>query len=1189
MKRAELKLDSCPIAGTNLIEASAGTGKTYTISGLFLRMIIEKQLMVNEILVVTFTRAATEELKDRIYKLLISARNAFSGHPCDDPFLQSLLSDFSESDSNAEALKRIKDAIRDFDECAIFTIHGFCQRMLVENAFESRSLYDTEVVMDQSEFILDAVQDFWRTRFYDAPMFLISEFINIGINGLVNLFRYRERNPELRIQQVPHVPEAADVLVALEQCEAARAKVREILPESSAALLLLFEMDQKLLNGQAYNKNLPIYCDAVWAYIRSNKPIEFLDLPDKIDIFCPSVMRTKLLKSNKDQRIPASPVFPLIEMFVDVYQSFETLKIALVTQTKVDLFHVVEMRLQERKRSENTQSFNDFLVNLKTSLLTSDDQSLLSESVRKRFKAAMIDEFQDTDPVQYAIFNELFADDRILFLIGDPKQAIYSFRGADIYAYLSASNDVNRVYTLPNNYRSDADLVSGVNRVFSLSDRPFIDEQIQFDAVTAVQSGPSDLVVEGEFSSGLTIWTGPPRDEKDVYSSPTASVAVCEAVTAEIYRLLKMATERKAYINKNGKQEVLKPSDFAILVRKKSEMKLLEQYLTRYGIPCVLSGTSSVFDTPEAFDLRRFLLAVLNPKDSRAVKAAMAGSGFGATAVDLDAVNRGASDLLEFFVASLKSYNESHHQNGFIHMFRQYLADYQVKERLIALPNGERKLTNLLHLSEILHEKYVSSGGGLLELFKWFCQQMDAPELRKEETELRMETDENAVTVVTIHKSKGLEYPFVFAPFVWSHVDEQETLFHDGEGMVLDLGNDVEEASKQKAFKDMMSEKMRLYYVAMTRAKYRCYTFWGGFNSRGSAHLSAPAYLFHGSTVSKDNLAADLKAVFKGLKHADVEKHLAALFELDPTVRVSNLPVISFDEPLMLDVATTEFKIISAERHITDGSRVSSFSGLTRHTAVHTKDMDKLLADVVTVEPAKPNSIFDLPKGARIGTFLHEFFEHLHFQSATDDRSLNLLSLLLQKYNVDDRFRDAVWQMKEDVLSAILPGHILLNQLSDDHRLNEMEFHFSMSKFHLSKLRELAKEYNLPDMYVERLKRLNTTVTQGFMTGFIDMVFEHEGKYYLLDWKSNHLGNQLNDYHQGALMGAMAEHDYFLQYWIYSVALHQYLAQVIPDYDYDTQFGGAFYLFIRGVSADTGVYFNKLERNFVLALTELFS
>lgn len=1194
INKKELVLNSCAVKGTNLIEASAGTGKTYTIAGLFLRMVVENELVVSEILVVTFTRAATEELKDRIYSLLITARNCFNNKPTEDEFLLSLKANMG--DKVPDCLKRIKNAIRDFDECAVYTIHGFCQRMLVENAFESHSLYDSEVITDQSDYILDAVQDFWRSRLYYAPMFLIDEFVKVGIDGLIQLFGYRERNPELRIIGSKNSPSLDDVMKSLATYNDSYHFIRDLLPKSSSALFDLFELDKKFLSGTTFSpKYLPNYCNHIFSYFINNQPLELLDVPDKIHLFSTDFMQTKLLKSNKDQLVPSSPIFVSMDKFLKDMSTFQELKNDYILNLKIEMFDEVEERLQKRKTIDNVQSFNDFLIHLKTSLLGESTNSL-AEDVRKKYKAAMIDEFQDTDPVQYAIFNSLFSKDRILFLIGDPKQAIYSFRGADVYAYMKASEDVETVYTLPKNYRSDEQLVKAVNSIFSLSANPFAENSIQFESVTAHQSGVSNLVIEGDDATGIVLWTTEIDGDKDELKSDSAENAVCLGITSEIYKLLSLSNIGKAYIVKDNEKRPLKPSDFAVLVRKKSEMIPLERLLTKYGIPCVLSGSSSIYDSDEAVDLRRFLYAVQHHGDSGGVKAAMAGEYFGATANDIDAMNSGENDDLEIFISHLKEYIEIYNTKGFINMFRVYMKHYSIKERLISLENGERKLTNMLHLSEILHEKASSSGAGLIELYKWFCLQIENPALRVDETELRMETDENAVTIVTIHKSKGLEYPIVFAPYVWGKSDISDYIYHEDDHMVLQLGDDIDEAVTEKAFIESLSENMRLYYVALTRARHRCYTFWGAFGPRSNADSSAPAYLFHnGKSEITEDFRKVLKDNMKGMKNSDVSAHLESLFSNNPYVQVIPMANYIDGDKLNIDVTTSKYTALQANVRIVNGSRVTSFSGITRKITSYdhsAKDVDKLVTDIDEVEDAIKYSIFDFQRGAKVGTFLHEYFEYLDFPSATDERSGNLLDGLMKKYGFDTEYKTAIWDMKNNVLGCELEPDLKLSDLGNNKRLNEMEFHFSIENLRVSDFKKAFQESNINELFKEKMVGLNFNTVQGFMTGFIDLTFEYNGKYYILDWKSNHLGNSYESYGKDPLINAMAEHYYFLQYTIYTVALHRYLKQNLKDYNYDTHFGGAYYIFLRGVSdnsrSGTGVFFDKPKFELIDNLDKVF-
>ncbi|HMK64526.1 MAG TPA: UvrD-helicase domain-containing protein, partial [Thermodesulfobacteriota bacterium] len=462
---AEFDLLNSPLQGVNLIEASAGTGKTFAITGLFLRLLLEKRLALKDILVVTYTLAATEELRDRIRKKIREALEAFVQGDSADPFLKALL---QQTDDKEEALAVLRRALCDFDQAAIFTIHGFCQRTLQESAFESGALFDTELKPDQESGLLEEiVQDFWRLHFYQAPREWVRYALKAKYRPAVFLDLLRNRVPPQDLKILPEFPEdTTQEAFPLRPFQEAFNKLRQSWPEVQ-------EDVKERLNDPAlfaeYGKNLFDLLDLMNTLVREE--VSPFPLPKGFEKFTTEVLEKK---TKKGKSTPRHPFFPLCDELKETADNLRTAMDRQFLYLKVELFKILKKELPERKQRQNIQSFDDLLTRLEEALEKSGGEKL-SRAIRLRYQAALIDEFQDTDPVQYAIFRNVFGrDEAILFLIGDPKQAIYSFRGADLFAYLKAASRVDARYTLTKNWRSEPGLIEAVNTLFSGSSSPFL-------------------------------------------------------------------------------------------------------------------------------------------------------------------------------------------------------------------------------------------------------------------------------------------------------------------------------------------------------------------------------------------------------------------------------------------------------------------------------------------------------------------------------------------------------------------------------------------------------------------------------------------------------------------------------------------------------------------------------------------
>ena len=1183
-------LDS-PLDGTNLIEASAGTGKTYTIAGLFLRLLLEKRISVKEILVVTFTEAATEELKDRIRSKLWEAVRAFSGERTDDAFLSDLV---KRHKSSKTALGYLKAALRTFDQAAIFTIHGFCKRVLYENAFESGSLFDTELVTDQENLRREIVDDFWRKHFCNAsPLFVNYAISNkISPDNLLSFLGNRAGQPYLKI--VPQV-ELPDSSLEEKEFQEHFEKGRQGWKSGRLEVEQILLTDEGL-NRQRYGKpKIPVWIQAMDDYMASgeNNPVLFKGFE--------KFTAGEIARSVKKGYTPPSHSFfelcqELMEKQAALQGVFEECLLAL----KGELFHYVQDELTKRKEEKNIQFFDDLLFKMHGALEKKGSEELVG-SLRIKYKAALIDEFQDTDPIQYAIFRRIFGTpNSILFYIGDPKQAIYGFRGADIFAYMDASKDVQFRFTLGENWRSEPDLITATNAIFANADRPFVYEQIPFQPATpATRRNPEYLSMGKQSGPPLQLWfmdAGKLTESGKAITKGQAYELIPKAVAAEISRLLSLGKSNRAMIGKKPLREM----DMAVLVRTNAEARMIQDALATLRIPSVLYSTGNLFDAHEALELERILAGITEPNNEKLLRAALSTDMIGFKGEELAGL---LNDEIgwEKWLVKFRAYHDLWNERGFIQMFRYLLLDEKVLTRLMALPDGERRNTNLLHLSEVLHQTSIESKLNMARLLKWLSEQRDPSTPRLEEHQLRLESDENAVKVITIHKSKGLEHPVVFCPFNWggSRIKNSKNpfMFHDemdNMRLTLDLGSEQMDANRVLAEKEQLAENLRLLYVALTRARNRCYLVWGRFNQ---AETSAPAFLFHHpETLGEENLLKATEEKFKVLYDEDILKELTVILErAGGTIELSDMPTGAGEDysPLPVEMGTLCCRRFSG--NIDRQWCVSSFSSLVSgkmhvadladHDTLSLTDAHDEIDFMESRIEEEPSGIFSFPKGAKAGTLLHDIFEHLDFSQKDSSPMEELVANKLREHGFELTWQKTVCDTIQKVLSIpLIPGNkdFTLSHLPNQDRLNELEFYFPLKSITPKDFRNIFKRFAGPDLladFPEHIERLAFSPVKGFMKGFMDMVFRFQDRFYLVDWKSNFLGSKVEDYGQEALTSAMKEEFYVLQYHLYAIALNQYLQLRLPGYSYERHFGEVYYIFLRGVDPgrgpDFGIYRNR--------------
>jgi exodeoxyribonuclease V beta subunit len=619
------KFDSLAIdlVGHNLIEASAGTGKTYAIACLYLRLVTEFGLTPEEILVVTFTEAATKELRGRIRERLREARDVVAGATPKDDFLEAFTTEGRKGWPGMEtALVRLEVALNGFDGAAISTIHGFCSRALQENVFESGSLYDTELVTDQRPFLEECVNDFWRRTFFGDDALLLTAAMQRGWSPtkLVRFLKGRLGNPEIIVEPLFSVDQEKELAAA---CAEGYLSLTSLWREKEGEIAAIITGDEGLSHSQKnYHPDLvPSLLAGMADYVAGGNPFDFCAGFDK---FTTGFIRGQALKKHEP---PGHPFF-------DSCERMKGLVDRRLIALKGALFQFTRQRLAELKNERNIRFFDDLLVVLNRALGGTSGEEL-ARSLRERYKAALIDEFQDTDPVQYQIFHRIYSGKEApLFLIGDPKQAIYSFRGADIFAYLEAKEDMPQTqrFTMDRNWRSTPEMVAGVNRLFQQKEsRPFLFDALGFPQVTAAKTErPLSLV--GRDPAPLQVWFMG-RDENDGKFIPLgkARQRIVAAVAGEISGLLADGRDGNATI----KGRSVLPEDIAVVVRSHKEAALVQNALTGLRIPSVVQSNESLFATREARDLFRVMEALAEPGNETSVRTALVTSVFGATGNDI--------------------------------------------------------------------------------------------------------------------------------------------------------------------------------------------------------------------------------------------------------------------------------------------------------------------------------------------------------------------------------------------------------------------------------------------------------------------------------------------------------------------------------------------------------------------------
>ena len=1132
-----------PLRALSLVEASAGTGKTHAITQLYLRLLWEAEIPVSHILVVTFTDAATEELRARLRATLALALAALEEGAAPDAFVAALCRRLPDTERAARLLRR---ALLDFDEAAVHTIHGFCQRVLTDSAFETGGALEVELLPDESELLQETAEDFWRQRLAGVSTLAADFLVQAKITpaSLLAPIRPYLGQPYLRVRSALPAPDRNAAETALAK---AFERARDIWLTARDTLPRLL-MEHEGLNKNKYRPGL--------------LEKQIAELGRYLEPLRPAWPPTPLLEKfsarqlaagcNKGHAPPLHPLFDACQDLEDARQALEQAFAAWAVELKIELLDYGNRVLPRRKAQAKLRSYNDLLLELWRGL-GGDGGDELAERLRQRYPAVLVDEFQDTDPIQYDIFRRIYhRHPHPVFLVGDPKQAIYGFRGADVFAYLKAKTEVERRYTLNHNRRSVPDLVRGVNAVFAANPRAFLWEGIPFVPAESLPSQEQSLeVADSPETESATRDRGAPlrfwllESEAGSLTQEQAARQAVAATAAEIHRLLALGARGAARIG----DRALAGQDIAVLVRTHRQGEQVRGALLARGIPAAMSGQSSVFQSDQALQLERLLLALAEPWREPLARAALGDELLdpeGAALIRLEQDPDAWSAALERFYR----YHHLWRQQGFVFMFRELLVREKVLPRLLSLVDGERRITNLLHLGELL-DQASRTLFGMAALIQWLARQRQQPAGGRAESELRLESDEGLVRIVTVHKSKGLQYPVVFAPFLWHAQDRRQrtrdAAFHDPRedyAPTLLLSCPADAPEREYAAQEDLGEELRLLYVALTRAQHRVYGAWGAVKG---AHLGPLGWLWHGG---EDSTAEAMAARLGEIAAAS-----------GGAIQVLPLPRPDDSLPRLAAAPPEQWTHRDFPGTVSAGTSSWSFTALLRQADPEQPDYDPAGEPKPPPPPGSLPDRYGFPRGSRAGRCLHWILQE--WDAAAPRPQLESLSTAgLKRHGFDPAWAPAVADWLEAAAAAPLDDKSLsLSRIPAAARLTELEFAYPLAPRALRELPPLLARHGIRC----REPVAEPLLSRGFMKGYVDLVFRADGRYFLADYKSHWLGSQAEDYRPERLEQVMTEESYGLQYLIYAVALHRYLRWRQPGYRYSEHFGGIYYLFLRGM------------------------
>lgn len=1222
---------SISLEGIHSIAASAGTGKTFSITTLYLRYLLETDCRVDDILVTTFTEAATAELKERVRARLSLAldlvREVENQEKAEklakdglaDEVLVQLLAQAGAWDSYRanDVRERMENAILNFSHAPIFTIHGFCNRILQEQVFETSSRFRAELVTSVDDLIDEAVCDF-ASRHWTETDSALANWIDLNESlwkSMRELVKKAIDNPSAEVVPADNLDSLLESTLMDDFSDLSQTLVEAWKKGREEIQDLLFKArDNGWLNGNTHGREgqLERSIAFVDAFVKSPTIATFGNVDRDKERLGQSSLLKGTKKAHKEQH-PRHDAFEELEVLLKRVAQINDHRELILISVRSKLVTETRNQIAKRQRDLGVMTFSD-LLNQVDLALAGPQGHLLLEELRQQYRVALVDEFQDTDPVQYRIFQRIFQEAaqqpgnelRAFVMIGDVKQSIFRFRGADVHSYLCATDatPIENRHVMDINWRSDKSLVDSVQAVLGSCDDPFLNEKIPLPDVSAKYG---DRIYPG---ASLQIVFVPRHEHLNSHGGQNAKQALEQVLRQTIGDIVDQLQNPPMITDNDGQQRPIAAGDLAVLCRTGKQLRLFQAELASRGVPAVLQTDESIFDTLEAKSMAILLSAIVTPPKQHAMLNALATPVFSLNASELLDIRNDDLELSSRF-EDFRTWHELWHKHGFIVMWRRLIDQQDMIAKLAGKILGERQVANFIHLGESLHRHAVKEHAGPAKLLRWLESGIANPMGRKEdENQLRLETDAEAVQLCTIHKSKGLEYPIVYCPTLWHSIqfppqdyviartDADGQRLQDSE---LDVGSsDFDRRQKEYEFEDECEDR-RLLYVALTRARHQCRIYW---TASGSAHKSALGKIMLPGLSSKDDdakIEASLRSWVDCLESTGIEftgSDSGRLFQDTGNFLGQPKPKVT------LACRDLRRKSIPPLEPI-------SFSSLSRsigpfsHMDIQDRDEAgyNALSRTESSEGTGRVPLADVRGGRKLGNLVHDVFEDLlsagklqgadrnTVRSAVEQRMLARIPL----NNLDLALQGPLTDSMTDWLRGTLHADgvtFCLADLATENLTCEMPFILSVADSQRdAELKKIESALKLSSRSVVRdhsPRWGDLRQRRGFLRGFIDLAFCVEGRWYVLDYKTNDLGSTFSDYSNSHLESAMAHHDYILQYHLYAVALHLFLKQRIPDYNYDRHFGGAIYFFVRGFQADTapttGIYYDRPSREVIKAL-----
>jgi exodeoxyribonuclease V beta subunit len=1143
----KIDIFSINLSGIKMIEASAGTGKTFTIILLYLRFLlginIKKKYSIKNILIITYTKNAVKEIKKRleknIYKMYLDCLKKKTNN-------KNYIKIFNKIKNFKKATYKLKSAYENINDISIYTIHGFCQYILKKKNNYYEYLIDKKKVYEENFLYKESTYNFWRNFFYPCNK-EISNIILQYWKSPEDLFKkiYSWLNIKSKIHIYTKIKDQNIFSAHKKNIEIIQ-KFKKKWNKINIYLEKIF-LEKKLNKRIYHKKNFFRWIKKVQEWTKEKT--KNYNIPKELYYFS---------KKKIEKNTTSTEGFPYLKKVNKFLKKKISLKEVLLINAIKEIPKIYK-KIKKKKFSYD---------NLITSLLQSlKKEKNLKKYIQKKFPIAFIDEFQDTDFQQYKLFQKIYIKKKTtLILIGDPKQSIYNFRGADIFFYLKNKSKMQNIYTLNENWRSSKKLIDSVNLLFTRIKNIFLFKKIRFiPVVPSKKSNKKKFFIKKKEQSALKIWLQPGiQKTPDEYNN-----WISKTCAQNINNLIQKIKKSQAILKIEKKKRKLKIEDICILVKNYHEFKQIKRELLKLNINSYYTSyNKSIFQTVEVKEMYFILKSILYTSNESYFYRALFTSIIYKNTYIISQIKKKYS-LWSTLKEKFLRYKNIWINKGILNLIKIIISESNLYQRYFFYKKYKEKISNLIHLGEILEKKTILRKEEY-SLITWFKEKVYQKENYNKNYQQKLNHDnKSTINITTIYKSKGLEYPVVWVPFISNFFKSKKFIFHDRKKYNTFI-NLCESKKKIKLEKEeKLSEEIRLLYVAITRSIFQCNLGVSPLvkkkpkNNKTEFHKSGLGYILQkGKPMTSQELYNEIKKItFKKKIKLIIKKE-----KLNKKIEKK----IFYKKDLKSEIFYKKFQ----ENENTSYTKI-----LKEHYKLNTQKK-KIKKSTKKIKKEELNQ-YTFPQGKKYGKILHKILEKINFKKEINEKSIQKII----KKKIDKKWITTIKNWIQSILiHPFLKNKVNLLSLKKKI-IREMEFYLPLKKkINLFSINSIIKKNKT--LYFKKQEN-----QKGILKGFIDLIFLFKNKYYFVDYKFNFLGNKKKYYTKKKIKKYFFEKKYNIQFYLYSIALHRFLKKKIKNYNFKKNFGGAYYLFLRGINKkkiNQGIFYIIPKYNLVKKINDFF-